>query len=87
MYSGILSKTDGFFGTFLIALVIGEGINLFDYLIIDAIWWRNSERIRFRAIPEKEAYQDLSMHRQSFLRGIALYICTALLVALIVTHL
>ena len=58
----------------------GEGLNLFDLMVIDLWWWRKSKRIRFSCVPEKEAYQDPKKHVNSFLRGIPMFAVVAVLV-------
>ena len=75
----------GEFGiTFLYFLILGEGLNLFDLVIIDLLWWRNTDRIRFSCVPEKEMYQNPKKHIVSFLRGIAVFALVALLTAWVV---
>ncbi len=76
---------DGYLSAFLYFLLFGEGLGLFDLLIIDLLWWRNTRRIRFSFLPEKECYQDPAKHIGSFLRGIPLFAVVAALSALIVT--
>ena len=66
-------------------LVFGEGLGLFDLLVIDLLWWRNTKRIRFSFLPEKQAYRDPKKHIESFLRGIPLFAAVAALTALTVT--
>lgn len=76
---------DGYFSAFLYFLVLGEGLGLFDMLVIDLLWWRNTKRIRFSFLPEKEIYQNPEKHIGSFVRGIPLFAVIAALTALIVT--
>ncbi len=76
---------DGFLSAFRCFLVLGEGLGVFDLLVIDLLWWRNTERIRFSFLPEKALYQDPSKHIDSFLRGIPLFAVIAALSARIVT--
>ena len=64
---------------------VGEGLGLFDLLVIDLLWWRNTKRIRFSFLPEKKYYQNPKNHIESFLRGIPLFAAAAALTALIVT--
>ena len=40
-------------------LVFGEGLGLFDLLVIDLLWWRSTKRIRFSFLPEKQSYFSL----------------------------
>lgn len=71
--------------TFLFFLALGEGLGLFDLVVIDLIWWRSTKRIRFSFLPEKAPYQDPGKHLGSFLRGIPLFAVVAVLTAGIVT--
>ena len=66
-------------------LAFGEGLGLFDLLVIDLLWWRSTKRIRFSLLPEKEYYQNPKRHIESFLHGIPLFAVIAALTALIVT--
>ena len=66
-------------------LAFGEGLGLFDLLVIDLLWWRNTKRIRFSFLPEKEYYQDPKKHIESFLHSIPLFAVIAALTALVVT--
>ena len=85
---GIILEEDlnlGEFGTtFLYFLILGEGLNLFDFVVIDLLWWRNAERIRFSCVPEKEVYQNPKKHINSFVRGIPTFMLVALLTTLLV---
>ncbi len=76
-----------FLTAFLFFLALGEGLGLFDLIIIDLLWWRNTKRIRFSFLPEKSNYQDPSKHIGSFLRDIPLFAVVAVLSAGIVTTL
>ncbi len=76
---------DGYFSAFLYFLLLGEGLGLFDLLVIDFLWWRNARRVRFSFLPDKAAYQDPSKHIVSFVRGIPLFAAAAVLSAAIAT--
>lgn len=77
---GVLRLDD--FGTaFWFFLALGEGLGLFDLVVIDLLWWRNTKRIRFSFLPEKSHYQDPGKHIGSFLRGIPMFAAAALLSA------
>lgn len=70
------------FGTaFWFFLAMGEGLGLFDLVVIDLLWWRNAKRIRFSFLPEKTLYQNPEKHIDSFLRGIPLFAAAAALSA------
>ena len=76
---------DGYFSAFWYFLLLGEGLGLFDLVVIDLFWWRSTERIRFSFLPDKAAYQDPSKHIGSFVRGIPLFAIVAALSAAVVT--
>ena len=81
---GVLGLND-YLSAFWYFLAFGEGLGLFDLLVIDLLWWRNTKRIRFSFLPEKQYYQDPKKHIASFLHGIPLFAVIAALTALIVT--
>ncbi len=83
IFKGVLGF-DGYLSAFWFFLVLGEGLGLFDLLVIDLLWWRNTKRIRFSFLPEKEAYQNPEKHIGSFVRGIPLFAAIAALSAQIV---
>lgn len=80
----VLGLTD-YLSAFLYFLFLGEGLGIFDLIIIDLLWWRNTKRIRFTFIPEKELYQNPKKHFDSFLRGIILFAVVAAVSAGIVS--
>lgn len=80
----VLSLND-FGRAFYFFLALGEGLGLFDLVVIDLLWWRNTKRVRFSFLPEKELYQNPKKHVDSFLRGIPLFGATAALAAGLVT--
>ena len=76
---------DGYLPAFWYFLAFGEGLGLFDLLVIDLLWWRSAKRIRFSFLPEKKYYRNPKKHIQSFLHGIPLFAAIAALTALVVT--
>ena len=76
---------DGYLSAFWYFLAFGEGLGLFDLLVIDLLWWRNTKRIRFSILSEKQYYQDPKKHIEAFWRGIPLFAAIAALTALVVT--
>ena len=74
----------GYLSAFWYFLLLGEGLGLFDLLVIDLLWWRNTKRVRFSFLPEKKYYREPSKHVGSFLRGIPLFAAVAALTAGIV---
>ena len=77
---------DGYLSAFWYFLAFGEGLGLFDLLVIDLLWWRSAKRIRFSFLPDKKYYQDPKKHIESFLHGIPLFAAIAALTALIVIY-
>lgn len=67
----------GFADAFAFFLLLGEGLGVFDLLVIDLLWWRNGKRVRFSFLPEKAAYQDAAKHVASFWRGVPLFAAVA----------
>lgn len=80
----VLGLTD-YWSAFIYFLLLGEGLSVFDLLVIDLLWWRNTKRIRFSIITKKEMYQNPKKHVDSFLRGIPLFVVVAAITAGIVT--
>ncbi len=78
-------KLNSFLSAFLFFLALGEMLGLFDVVVIDLLWWRNTKRIRFSYLPDKKYYQDPSKHIGSFVRGIPLFVVIALVVGWIVS--
>ena len=76
---------NGYWPAFWYFLALGEGLGLFDFTVIDLLWWRNTKRTRFSFLPERKYYQDPKKHIEAFLRGIPLFAVIAALAALVVT--
>lgn len=87
-FFGIICKRqlafNGYLDAFVFFLVLGETLNLYDLLVIDLLWWRNSKRIRFSILQNKDAYQNPKKHLNAFLWNVPLFIVVALFVSLIV---
>ena len=84
----IIKFTSGFNDfkdAFVYFLLLGEIMNLFDLLVIDLLWWRNTSRIRFSCASDKALYQDPSVHLASFYRGAMMYLIVVFLVSFIIT--
>ena len=79
------SGFNGFWDAFVYFLLLGEIMNLFDLVVIDLLWWRNTSRIRFSCVSDKALYQDPSVHLASFYRGAIMYLLVALLVSCIIS--
>lgn len=81
---GMLLGFNTFRESFGYFLILGQGLNLFDLLIVDLLWWRRTKRTRFSEIEaEEELYANPKKHIQAFLRGVPMFFCAALLSALI----
>lgn len=83
---GIFVRTSSFFMNVLRLSVIGQGLNLFDYLVIDLLWWRNTKRVRFRGTENNpKIYQNPRKHTVSFVKGIVMFLIVALADGILLT--
>lgn len=76
---GTVIRQTKFMHNFISLLILGETLNVFDLIIIDLLWWRNTKRIRLLKIPQKELYQNPKKHIEAFLRALVLYFLIAML--------
>lgn len=76
---GHFIRRDNFLENVVSLLILGEVLNVFDLVVIDLFWWRNTKRIRFSKIPEKALYQNPKKHVDAFVRGLVMYALVALL--------
>lgn len=76
---GISIRQANFMHNFISLLILGETLNIFDLIVIDLLWWRNTKRIRFLKIPQKELYQNPKKHIGAFFRALVLYFFVAAL--------
>nr|WP_231989351.1 ABC transporter permease [Ndongobacter massiliensis] len=76
---GIVIHQTKFMHNFIRLLILGETLNVFDLIVIDLFWWRNTKRIRLSKIPQKELYQNPKKHIEAFLRALVLYFFVAML--------
>lgn len=77
MIFGLFIREKDFMQNFINLLILGQVLNIFDLLVIDLLWWRNSKRIRLTKVPEKALYQNPKKHIEAFLRAIPMYIVVA----------
>ena len=77
MIFGAFIREKDFMQNFINLLILGQALNIFDLLVIDLLWWRNSKRIRLTKVPEKVLYQNPKKHIEAFLRAIPMYIIVA----------
>ena len=82
---GIPIKEKNFIHNFISVLILGQALNIFDLIVIDLLWWRNSKRIRLSKIPQKELYQNPKKHIEAFLRAVVLYFVVAVVDGYILT--
>lgn len=77
---GLMTRREDFAGNFLNTLILGQGLNLFDLVVIDLLWWRHTKRARFSGTENRpELYADPGKHIASFLRGIVMFLFVAIL--------
>ena len=58
--------------------ILGQGLNLFDFLVIDLLWWRNSPRVRFTGTEDMAAvYRNPNKHAAAFIRGFLAFLIVA----------
>lgn len=76
---GIVIRQTSFKHNFISLLILGETLNVFDLIVIDLLWWRNTKRIRLSKIPQKELYQNPKKHIEAFLRVLILYFFIAMI--------
>lgn len=74
---GAFVREKHFTQNFINLLILGQALNIFDLLVIDLLWWRNTKRIRLTKVPEKELYQNPKKHIEAFFRAIPMYIVVA----------
>lgn len=77
MIFGAFIREKDFSQNFIKLLILGEGLNIFDLLVIDLLWWRNTSRIRLTKVPEKALYQNPKKHIEAFVRALPMYIVVA----------
>ena len=77
---GYLIKETNFKDNFFNILIMGEILNVFDFIIIDMLWWRNSKRIRFSGTENMiEEYKNSKKHFISFIKGIFVFLIVAII--------
>lgn len=74
---GVILKCFDFKFSFIFFLIMGEGLNLFDLLIIDCCWFVRSKRTRFNNIGTPEMYVEYRKHFISFLNAVPIFIAVA----------
>lgn len=74
---GLFLRSKDYVMNFVYLLILGQTLNLFDLLVIDMLWWRNSKRIRFEGYEDKNLYKDIKLHIYSMLRAIPVFTLAA----------
>lgn len=82
---GLKIRQESFVQNFIALLILGQGLNVFDLVFIDLLWWRNTKRIRLSKIPEKALYQNPKTHIEAFERAFFMYFLIAFLDGYILT--
>lgn len=81
---GLFMKKDSFIGNFINIMILGQSLNLFDFLAIDMLWWRNSKRIRFAGTEHMDnLYKNPKKHVISFIKGIVAFFLVAIIAGLV----
>ncbi len=77
---GFFIRQKSFMGNFVNLSILGQSLNLFDFLIIDMLWWRNTKRIRFTGTEEMaHLYKNPKKHFISSLKGIIVFLLIAVI--------
>ncbi|MCD8006570.1 MAG: hypothetical protein LUF29_06305 [Oscillospiraceae bacterium] len=83
---GLFLNTDGFVGSFLRLLLLGELVNAFDFFVVDLLWWRHTKRVRFTGTENlTELYRDTKKHFVSFLKGILMFLEIAIIDGVVIS--
>ena len=82
---GLKIRQVSFVQNFIALLILGQGLNIFDLVVIDLLWWRRSKRIRFSKIPDQSFYQNPKKHIEAFERAFIMYFLIALIDGYILT--
>lgn len=81
---GLLFPEESFVGCFVYFIILGQGLNLFDLLVIDISWWRNTKRTEIEGLnADRELYRDPGKHVDAFYRGILMFLCAAFISAVV----
>ncbi|WP_311492755.1 ABC transporter permease [uncultured Anaerococcus sp.] len=82
---GLKIRQKSFVQNFMALFILGQGLNIFDLVLIDLLWWRRTKRIRFSKIPGKSLYQNPKKHIEAFERAFLMYFFIALVDGYILT--
>lgn len=79
---GFVLRLSEFIPAFIYLLILGEGLNLFDLIIIDCFWWSRTKRTQFNNILGDNDYHGIGKHWAAFLRGLPVFACAAFFAAI-----
>ncbi len=82
---GFVLRLSEFTTAFIYLLILGEGLNLFDLLIIDCCWWSRTSRTHFTDIVCANDYRGIGKHWAAFLRGIPVFAGAAIIAAVVIS--
>ena len=83
---GLPIRSDSILLNFSKLSILGQGLNLFDFVVIDLLWWRNSPRVRFSGTEHMaELYRNPEKHAASYIRGVGAFFLVALLDGFLLT--
>lgn len=85
MSAGFIVKCFDFKSAFIYLLIMGEGLNLFDFLVIDCCWFVRAKRTRFNYIGNPEMYIGYKKHFISFLKAIPIFVAVAFIGAAVLS--
>ena len=81
---GYFVRTDSWIRNFAYVFGMGMILNLFDYFVMDLMWWRHSKRIRFSTVQaDPKLYLDPKKHQESFMRACPMFFLAALIASLL----
>ncbi len=83
---GLFIKKASFTDNLTSLLILGQSLNLFDFLVIDMLWWRNTTRIRFSGTEHMDqVYKNPKKHFISFIKGILVFFIVAIIDGLLLS--
>ena len=76
---GLFIRTDNFLYNFVALLILGQVANIFDLVIMDLLWFRNTSRVRFSEYSDDKYYKYMKGHINSFLKALLMFTLVALI--------
>lgn len=83
--AGFIVKCFDFRTAFFYLFFMGEGLNLFDFVIIDCCWFVRAKRTRFNNIGTPEMYMGYKKHFISFLKAVPIFAAAAFAAAAVLS--